>query len=161
MDASLHICKATPADVGIISRIVERSIRLGCALDHRNDAQIVANWTHNKSAEHIQNWLADQRLHMSVAVLQDKPIGVGMAATNGQIAFCHVQPECFRRGAGQALMHDLEAWLRLQGLPAARLNSTVASEAFFRRLGYCVSAQTFNVAGLCAIPMLKTLVPPS
>ena len=42
MDASIHICKATPADAGIISRIVERSIRVGCALDHRNDPRTVA-----------------------------------------------------------------------------------------------------------------------
>ena len=31
MDAPIHICKATAADAGIISRIVERSIRVGCA----------------------------------------------------------------------------------------------------------------------------------
>ncbi|WP_454868780.1 GNAT family N-acetyltransferase [Pseudomonas farris] len=161
MDASIHICKATPADAGIISRIVERSIRVGCALDHRNDPRTVATWTHNKTIEHVQPWLADSRLYLNIALLQDKPIGVAMAAISGKVAFCYVQPEWFRRGAGQALVHDLETWLIAQGLPQARLNSTRTGEAFYQRLGYRVCAETFTVAGLHAIPMHKALSPPS
>jgi len=161
MDAPLHISKATLADAGIISRIVERSIRVGCALDHRNDAKIVAAWTHNKTAEHIHTWLTNPRLYLNIALLQDKPIGVAMAALSGQVAFCYVQPEWFRRGAGQALIHDLEAWLLGQGLRQSRLNSTRTSEAFYRRQGYRASAEIFSVAGLQAIPMHKALAPPS
>ncbi len=161
MDASIHICKATPADAGIISRIVERSIRVGCALDHRNDPRTVATWTHNKTIEHVQPWLTDQRLYLNIALLQDKPIGVAMAAISGKVAFCYVQPEWFRRGAGEALVHDLEGWLINQGLGQARLNSTRTSEAFSRHLGYRPCAEIFIVAGLHAIPMHKALTPPS
>ncbi|WP_367372410.1 GNAT family N-acetyltransferase [Pseudomonas lini] len=161
MDASIHICKATPADAGIISRIVERSIRVGCALDHRNDPRTVATWTHNKTIDHVQPWLADSRLYLNIALLQDKPIGVAMAAISGKVAFCYVQPEWFRRGAGQALVHDLETWLIAQGLPHARLNSTRTGEAFYYRQGYRACAETFTVAGLHAIPMHKALSPPS
>ncbi|MHC8301023.1 GNAT family N-acetyltransferase [Pseudomonas sp. ZS1P83] len=161
MDAPIHICKATPADAGIISRIVERSIRVGCALDHRNDPLTVATWTHNKTIEHVQPWLTDQRLYLNIALLQDKPVGVAMAAISGKVAFCYVQPEWFRRGAGQALVHDLEGWLTGQGLREARLNSTRTSEAFYRHLGYHPCAETFAVAGLHAIPMRKALTPPS
>jgi GNAT superfamily N-acetyltransferase len=161
MDAPLHICKATPADAGIISRIVERSIRVGCALDHRNDPLTVATWTHNKTIEHVQPWLTDERLYLNIALLQDKPVGVAMAAISGKVAFCYVQPEWFRRGAGQALVRDLEGWLTDQGLRQARLNSTRTSEAFYRHLGYQTCAETFAVAGLHAIPMHKALTPPS
>ena len=136
MDASLHICKATPADAGIISRIVERSIRVGCVLDHRNDPLTVATWTHNKTIVHVQPWLTDERLYLNIALLQDKPVGVAMAAISGKVAFCYVQPEWFRRGAGQALVHDLEGWLTDRGLRQARLNSTRTSEAFYRHMGY-------------------------
>jgi GNAT superfamily N-acetyltransferase len=159
MDAPLHICKATPADAGIISRIVERSIRVGCALDHRNDPLTVATWTHNKTIEHVQPWLTDERLYLNIALLQDKPVGVAMAAISGKVAFCYVQPEWFRRGAGQALVRDLEGWLTDQGLRQARLNSTRTSEAFYRHLGYQPCAETFAVAGLHAIPMHKALPP--
>lgn len=161
MDASIHICKATPADAGIISRIVERSIRVGCALDHRNDPRTVATWTHTKTIDHVQPWLTDPRLYLNIALLQDKPVGVAMAAISGKVAFCYVQPEWFRRGAGQALVHDLETWLIARGLPQARLNSTRTSEAFYHRLGYRACAETFTVAGLHAIPMLKALSLPS
>ncbi|MNH91859.1 Acetyltransferase (GNAT) family protein [compost metagenome] len=157
MEASVHTCKATPADAGIISRIIERSIRVGCALDHRNDPQTVAAWTHNNTVEHILSWLNDQRLYLNIALLQDKPVGVAMASVSGKVAFCYVQPEWFRRGAGQALVHDLEGWLINQGLRQSRLNSTRTGEAFYRRLGYRVCAETFAVAGLHAIPMYKAL----
>lgn len=161
MDASIHICKATPDDAGIISRIVERSIRVGCALDHRNDPRTVATWTHNKTIEHVQPWLADQRFYLNIALLQDKPVGVAMAAISGKVAFCYVQPEWFRRGAGAAMVQDLEGWLIGRGLAQARLNSTRTSEAFYRHLGYRPCAEIFTVAGLHAIPMRKALTPPS
>ncbi|HEF4762582.1 TPA: GNAT family N-acetyltransferase [Pseudomonas putida] len=157
MDEPIRTCKATPADAGIISRIIERSIRFGCARDHRNDPQTVATWTHNKTIEHIQPRLADPRLYLNIALLQDKPIGVAMASVSGQVAFCYVQPEWFRRGAGQALVHDLEGWLIGQGQHQARLNSTRTSEAFYRHLGYQPCAEAFMVAGLQAIPMHKGL----
>ncbi|WP_448108784.1 GNAT family N-acetyltransferase [Pseudomonas azerbaijanoccidentalis] len=157
MEASVHTCKATPADAGIISRIIERSIRVGCALDHRNDPHTVAAWTHNNTIEHIQPWLNDQRLYLNIALLQDKPVGVAMASVSGEVAFCYVQPEWFRRGAGQALVRDLEGWMIDQGSRQSRLNSTRTGEAFYRRLGYQVCAETFAVAGLHAIPMHKAL----
>ncbi|VVP42076.1 hypothetical protein PS838_04901 [Pseudomonas fluorescens] len=161
MAASIHICKASVADAGIISRIVERSIRVGCALDHRNHPQTVATWTRSKTIEHIQPWLSDPRLYLNIALLQDKPVGVAMASISGRIAFCYVQPEWFRRGAGQALVQDLEGWLANQGWCQARINSTRTGEAFYRHLGYRPCAQSFLVAGLQAIPMHKGLSPPS
>ncbi|MHC8319482.1 GNAT family N-acetyltransferase [Pseudomonas sp. GB2N2] len=160
METPLRICKATPADAGIICRIVERSIRVGCALDHRNDPLTVAAWTHNKTVEHIHAWLGEPRLYLNMALLQGKPVGVAMAAASGKVAFCYVQPEWFRRGAGLALVHDLEGWLMDNGLAQAMLNSTRTSEAFYRHLGYQPCGETFTVAGLHAIPMHKTLTPP-
>ncbi|MFJ2366664.1 GNAT family N-acetyltransferase [Pseudomonas sp. NPDC087697] len=160
MDASIHICKAGPADAGIISRIVERSIKVGCAADHRNDPKVVAAWTHNKTVEHVQPWLADPRLYLNLALLDDKPIGVAMAAVSGKVGFCYVLPEWFRRGAGQALIQGLETWLIEHGFSQARLNSTCTSEEFFQHLGYRRCAETFSVAGLTAVPMNKSLTAP-
>lgn len=160
MNSLIRICKATSADAGIISRIIERSIRIGCALDHRNDQHTVATWTHNKTADHMQAWLADPRLYLNLALLEDKPVGVAMAATSGRIKFCYVQPEWFRRGVGQALVSDLERWLADLGLREVRLNSTRTSEAFYRHLGYLPGTSPFQVGGLRAIPMFKDLPVP-
>jgi GNAT superfamily N-acetyltransferase len=157
MDEPIHTCKATPADAGIISRIIERSIRVGCALDHRNQPQVVATWTQNQTHESIQLWLSDQHLYLNLALLHDKPVGVAMASNQGQVVFCYVMPEWFRRGVGQALVRDLEGWLINQGLHQSRLNSTRTGEAFYRRLGYQTQAETLTVAGLPVIHMHKAL----
>ncbi|KQZ78405.1 GNAT family N-acetyltransferase [Pseudomonas sp. Root562] len=157
MDEPIHTCKATPADAGIINRIIERSIRVGCALDHRNQPQVVATWTQNQTHENIQLWLSDQQLYLNLALLHDKPVGVAMASNQGQVAFCYVMPEWFRRGVGQALVRDLEGWLINQGLRQSRLNSTRTGEAFYRRLGYQPQAEPLTVAGLPVIPMHKAL----
>ena len=161
MDVPIEICKAKPADAGIISRILERSIKLGCAVDHRNNPQIVAAWTRNKTIEHVLPWLTDRRRYLNVALLHDKPIGVGMALDSGRITFCYVQPEWFRRGAGLALVRDLEVWLSGLGWTQATLSSTRTGLSFYARLGYRQSAETFIVAGLTATPMHKPLAPPS
>lgn len=160
MDAPIEICKAGPADAGIISRILQCSIKVGCAIDHRNNPQIVAAWTRNKTVDHVQPWLADRRRYLNIALLHDKPVGVGMAADSGRITFCYVQPEWFRRGAGLALVGDLEAWLGRQGWTQALLTSTRTSLDFYTRLGYRQSAESFTVSGLTATPMHKPLAPP-
>lgn len=161
MDAPIEICKAGPADAGIISRILQCSIKVGCALDHRNNQQIVAAWTRNKTVDHVRPWLADRRRYLNIALLHDKPVGVGMAADSGRITFCYVQPEWFRRGAGLALVGDLEVWLGRQGWSQALLTSTRTGLDFYTRLGYRQSAESFTVAGLTATPMHKPLASPS
>jgi GNAT superfamily N-acetyltransferase len=157
MEAPICIRPATLADAGIISRIIERSIRIGCALDHRNDPRRVSEWISRQSAEDISAWFANPQLYLNIALLDDKPIGVGMATANGDITFCYVQPECFRRGAGRALMTDLEGWLRIRGAIHIQLNSTRTGEPFYHHLGYRESAPALNDKGLQTQPMSKPL----
>ncbi len=160
MEASICIRPAKLADAGIISRIIERSIRIGCALDHRNDPPLVSRWIGQQSADFISARLADPLFYLCIALLEDKPVGVGMAQASGDILLCHVQPESFRRGVGRALMEDLEGWLRVRGIPHADLNSTRTGHAFYRRLGYRDSALPLNDQGLQTLPMRKLLASP-
>ncbi|EUB82886.1 GNAT family N-acetyltransferase [Pseudomonas sp. GM30] len=160
MEASICICPAKPADAGLISRIIERSIRVGCALDHRNDPQQVSHWIGRQSADVISAHLADAHCYLNIALLQDKPVGVGMATTSGDIGFCHVQPEWFRRGAGRALMTDLEGWLRIRGVAQACIASTRSGAAFYRHLGYRELAPAFSDQGLHRVALHKPLVVP-
>jgi len=161
MDASLHISRATPADAGIISRIIERSIRVGCAIDHRNHPLVVEAWVRRNNLEQVQTWLSDPLFYLNLVQLQDKPIGVAMATVQGRVAFCYVQPEWFRRGAGRALVQDLETWLATRGFSHIDLDSTRTSEAFFQRLGYGHGAAPFTASGLTVIPMDRQLASPS
>ncbi|WP_339102089.1 GNAT family N-acetyltransferase [Pseudomonas sp. G166] len=160
MDTFIEISTATPSDAGIISRIAERSIRVGCAAEHRNDPHIVAAWTRNSALSRIQPWLADPSLRLTLARLQGRPVGTAMASADGRIAFCYVQPEWFRRGAGQALVRDIEAWLHERGVVQVRLNSTRTSHAFYRHLGFEQSVEAFAIGGVTAIAMHKSLVRP-
>ncbi|TMU79497.1 GNAT family N-acetyltransferase [Pseudomonas fluorescens] len=157
MEAPICIRPATLADAGIISRIIERSIRIGCALDHRNDSSLVRQWIGLQSADFITARLADPHFYLCIALLADKPVGVGMARASGDILLCYVQPESFRRGVGRALMRDLEGWLRVRGVFHADLNSTRTGRAFYRRLGYHESASSLEYHGLHTLPMHKLL----
>ena len=160
MEAPISIRQAALADVGIIHRIIERSIRIGCALDHLNRAQPVSDWIEQHNADRLCRWLADSRMYLNIALLQDKPVGVGMASADGDIALCHVQPEWFRRGVGRALIDDLEGWLRIRGVAHAHLCSTRTGEAFYRHLGYRDTAPSRLHKGLQTLPMSKPLPPP-
>ncbi|WLH33960.1 GNAT family N-acetyltransferase [Pseudomonas sp. FP2196] len=157
MEAPICIRPAILADVGIICRIIERSIRFGCALDHRNDLLIVNDWIRQQSADSLSAWLADPHFYLNIALLADKPVGVGMAQRSGDIVLCYVQPESFRRGAGRALMNDLQGWLRVRGLHHVHLNSTRTGEAFYRHLGYRASEPPLMHKGLQILPMCKSL----
>jgi ribosomal protein S18 acetylase RimI-like enzyme len=158
MEAPICIRPATLADASIISRIIERSIRIGCAPDHRNDLSLVSQWIGLQSADFISARLADPHFYLCIALLPDKPVGVGMARASGDILLCYVQPESFRRGVGRALMLDLEGWLRVRGVSHADLNSTHTGQAFYRRLGYHKSAPLLECNGLQTLPMHKSLV---
>ena len=160
MEAPVCIAPATVADAGIISRIVERSIRFGCALDHRNDSSLVSRWIGLQSTDFISARLAETQFYLCIALLADKPVGVGMARSDGDILLCHVQPESFRRGVGRALMTDMEGWLRVQGVRHARLNSTRTGQAFYRHLGYRVATAPRECHGLPMQPMRKPLLSP-
>lgn len=157
MQAPIEISTATPSDAGIISRIAERCIRVGCAAEHRNDPHLVAAWIRNSALARIRPWLADPRLRLTLARSQGRPVGTAMASVNGRITFCYVQPEWFRRGAGRALVRDMEAWLRALGVARVRLNSTRTSHGFYRHLGFEQSAEAFAIGGVATIAMHKPL----
>ncbi|WP_435037534.1 GNAT family N-acetyltransferase [Pseudomonas neuropathica] len=160
MEAPICIRPAILADAGIISRIIERSIRIGCALDHRNHPPLVSDWIGQQSADFISARLADPHCYLCIALLADKPVGVGMVQASGDISLCYVQPESFRRGVGRALMQDLEGWLRIRGVVLVNLNSTRTGRAFYQHLGYRESPPPFEYRGLQTLPMQKPLASP-
>jgi len=160
MEAPVCIRPATLADTGIINRIVERSIRIGCALDHRNHPLLVSDWLNRSPADFISSRLADSHFYLCIASYEDKPVGVGMAQVSGEILLCYVQPESFRRGVGRALMQDLEGWSRIRGVQHVHLNSTRTAEAFYRHLGYQQAAPPGHSTGLQTVPLQKPLSSP-
>jgi GNAT superfamily N-acetyltransferase len=70
-----------------------------------------------------------------------------------------VQPEWFRRGAGRALMSDLEGWLRIRGAAGVHRQHP-QWRGFYRHLGYCDSAPPASDQGLHRVTLYKPLALP-
>ncbi|EIK94915.1 GCN5-like N-acetyltransferase [Pseudomonas sp. M47T1] len=157
MDPLIAIQPPASGDAGIVSRILERSIRGGCALDHRNNPCVVEAWLRNKRCDDVSRWLADDALYLRLGWLEGKPVGVALALASGEICLCYVQPESFRRGVGRALMAAMEAILRRQGHHRAMLYSTRTACAFHEHLGYRQTGRPMRLSGLLLVPMDKLL----
>ncbi|WP_287810308.1 GNAT family N-acetyltransferase [Pseudomonas sp.] len=157
MDPLIAITQPAADEAGIVSRIVQRSIRDGCALDHRNDASLVEAWTRHKGCDQVARWLLDEALCLRLAWLQGKPVGAGMALASGEVCLCYVQPESFRRGAGRALMAALEHFLGTAGHSHAMLYSTRTAAGFYARMGYRPMGRPVSFTGLVLTPMRKPL----
>ena len=156
MEAPICIRPATLADAGIISRIIERSIRIGCALDHRNDPT-TGQRLDSPAIPRIHQRLARRPAVLFEHRLADKPVGVGMATANGEITFCYVQPECFRRGVGRALMDDLEGWMRIRGASTRISTARAPVSRFIAVWAIASRRQPFTYQGLQTLPMSKSL----
>jgi len=157
MDIPIRIAPATPDDSGLIWRILERSIRSGCAIDHRNDARAVQAWIGQYGLRQIDTWLREPSLRLSLAWHGGKPVGIAMVSRGGDIGLCHVQPEFFHRGIGQALMADVERYLQQSGCRAARVWSTRTALEFYLHLGYRYGREAICMDGVKLTPLSKWL----
>lgn len=161
MDNPLHIRAVDADDIVTISRIIDRAIRRGCAVDHRNDPYLVDAWARSATLEHVRRWLAEPAVHACLAVLHGKPVGIGMARADGEIGLCYVLPESSRRGAGLALMTELQDHLLERGCLTAWVASTVTGCGFYRHLGYRETGPSHSRGGLLITPMEKNLTRPA
>lgn len=157
MDIYPQVVTAKAGDASLVSRILIRSFKAGCAVDHRNNPLLVNAWTYRHSAEQVAAWLADDSAHLEVAWLQGKPVGVGMVRDSGEVSLCYVLPEFFRRGIGHSLMRSLERHLAAIGRARVVLYSTLTGQGFYQHLGYRENGQALRVASVPLRPMHKPL----
>lgn len=157
MDIYPQVRVAAAADASLVSRILIRSFRAGCALDHRNNPLLVNAWLHRHSPEQVSRWLADTDVRVELASLQGKPVGVGMVRDSGEVSHCYVLPEFFRRGVGQSLMDSMERYLGDAGQGRVVLYSTLTGQGFYQHLGYRDNGQALRVASVPLQPMHKPL----
>lgn len=157
MDIYPQVRPAKAGDASLVSRILTRSFRAGCALDHRNNPLLVNAWLRRHSPEQVAVWLEDRSRQVQVAWLQGKPVGVGMVRDTGEVSLCYVLPEFFRRGVGQSLMSALERHLARIGRARVLIYSTLTGQGFYQRLGYRENGQALRVASVPLRPMHKPL----
>lgn len=161
MNPSITLMEAVPSDAPVISRIIGRTIRTACAVDHRNDQRLIDSWLRGTSPVQLLRHLGQKHTLARLALFDGKPVGFAMAHTDGEVQQCYVLSEFSRRGVGTALMQELEEQLLEQGRATACVSSTLAGLGFYHHLGYRETDQRLQVGGLTVALMEKSLLRPA
>jgi GNAT superfamily N-acetyltransferase len=152
----MDVRKATPDDASEACAVVRRSIVELCGADHQEDAETIAAWLANKTAENMRRWIALSDVF--VAVEQARIFGVGAMRPWGEITLNYVSPDARFRGVSKALMRRLEQNAAELGAAMMTLHSTATALRFYESAGFRGSGpptQGFGIAS--AYPMAKTL----
>lgn len=154
--SDIGVRQAHPDDAEAAAAVLCASIGDLCVADHGNDPEIVARWLANKTPRDIRRWIeAPGRLY--VAERYGRIVGVGAAATTGQVTLNYVLPEARFRGVSRTLLSALEAYLRAEGHPRCTLSSTRTAHRFYLTAGYVDAGEPQIWRGLTAFPMVKDL----
>lgn len=130
---------ATVFDVFEMSAVLTRSITELCEADHQGDPDQIAEWTANKSPEHIRNWLRGAH-HIWVAELDGRLCAVAGTSPEGEVSVLYVDPWAVGRGLGTALLAKAEHHLKEIGFAQASLESTTTALEFYRCHGWVRSS---------------------
>ncbi|MEN9205365.1 MAG: GNAT family N-acetyltransferase [Thermostichales cyanobacterium BF4_bins_65] len=89
----------------------------------------------------------------------DKPVATGRLdlAKGGKVGRLAVLKEYRQRGIGRQLMHTLEEIARHHQLDRVWFHAQVAAIPFYGKLGYRVSSEVFQEAGIPHVVMEKSL----
>lgn len=94
---------------------------------------------------------------MSFVAVQDKAI-VGTATLRGdEVGSVFVRPDLHGRGVGRALVEQMEAQARANGLSALKAYSSLYAVAFYLRLGFGRLYEKHEPDGEVAVLMEKPL----
>ncbi len=149
-----EIRPASSMDIPQISEVLIRSITELCREDHQGDADLLAEWTGNKSDEDIRRWL-DGPHHLRVSLGEDGRIAaVGMFSDQGEILLLYVHPAQRAQGHSDALLDAMERAMRRNGLRHATLESTRVAHDFYRRRGWRDSPHAAHAPSSLTMPLV-------
>lgn len=146
--------EAVVADIPAMSRVLTRSIIELCAADHRNDPEIIAGWTRNKSEDGVRAMLEAPSNIMLVVVDGETVLAVGGIIAGNQISLNYVDPGHRFRGASTLLLEAIEHRIREAGHSEAELRSTETARRFYLARGW---QETGPGAPRAGYPMRKVL----
>lgn len=148
---------ARPDEAAAIAALLRRSITELCAADHGNRPEDLAPWLANKTPETVADWIAAPDQRLIVAELDGRLAGVASARADGTILLAYVSPDLTGRGAGSALLAELEGWARAEGATESRLESTATARTFYQARGYREADRPTHRRGTGGFPMTKRL----
>ncbi len=137
--------------------MLRRSITALCAIDHRNDAALLARWLANKAPEVVAQWIADPQASLLLACEDGVVMAVGSVSDAGEIMLNYVSPDARFRGVSKAMLRALEARAAERGNGRCRLTSTATAHAFYRAAGYISDGAPVELFGMMGYPMAKEL----
>ena len=127
---------ATPADAAAASKVLRASIAELCALDHRNDPDVLRRWLANKTPENLKAWISDPDTSVLLVVENEDVLAVGQVRDDGEITLNYVSPQARFRGASTALMTAMEIRAGARGATRCHLASTQTAHRFYLARGY-------------------------
>lgn len=86
-----------------------------------------------------------------IARISGRPVGTARVRTlagDAKVERVAVLSEARRCGVGRALMAAVEDWALSRGLDAVALNAQESAIPFYRSLGYAISGEPFEEAGI-------------
>ena len=149
--------KAIDADAGALSELLCRSITELCSADHRNDPDVIARWTANKSPEYMMMWIRNPRHFLVIAERDQEPAGVGCISDDGEVLLNYVSPDHRFCGVSKAVLDHLEEALAERGITRASLTSTKTAHQFYRKARWVDCAEPEVMFGLTGYPMEKLI----
>ncbi len=146
-------------DVPAMSEVLTRSITELCGADHKNDPDVIASWTANKTPDGVAAMLADPSNTMLVAQSDGVVAAVGMVLGDDEIGLNYVHPDHRLKGVSTALLAAMEALMRARGVTTARVKSTVTAHDFYLARGWVDDGPIYTGRFIDAYRMTKALSP--
>jgi GNAT superfamily N-acetyltransferase len=148
---------AAEADIPAMSRVLTRSIAELCAADHRDDPELVARWTANKSVTGVGKMLANEGMTLLVAERDGAIAAVGAIIEPDTIGLNYVDPDHRFAGVSKALLEAMEDELRARGVNEGKLHSTGTAHRFYLGAGWEDAGPPEDGFGMRDYPMRKRL----
>ncbi len=145
------------ADVPARSVALTRSITELCAMDHKNDRDVIARWTANKTPDGVTAMLANPANAMVVAESDGAVAAVGMLVGDDEIGLNYVHPDHRFRGVSTALLAAMEELMRARGVVTARVKSTLTAHDFYLARGWADDGPIYAGRFIDAYRMRKRL----
>jgi GNAT superfamily N-acetyltransferase len=142
-----------------MAEVLVASITALCAADHRNDPDVIARWTANKTPDGVAAMRDNPANTMLVAESDGTVAAVGMVVGADEIGLNYVHPNHRFKGASTALLAAMEELMRARGVTTARVKSTVTAHEFYLARGWADDGPIYTGRFIDAYRMTKMLQP--
>ena len=157
MDRGVEIRAASSHDAVAIARVLRRSIRQLCLLDHRNDKQTLDLWLAYKKASIVRRWLQNRNAQLLIGCVDGRIACVGAFTHAGHVTLNYVDPDFRFLGVSKRMMEAIEQRARDIGLKRLTLESTLTAQRFYEGMGFSPTGPYDRKHGIVNQPMEKEI----